>query len=62
LKLINRSKGGGKQDVDGIGFGLTLANISIELCGGKMDISSQKGKSITFKMAIPSQSALLCPS
>jgi signal transduction histidine kinase len=53
-----------KQGFDGIGFGLglTLANISIELHGGKMNISSRKGEGTTVKMAIPSQSVLTCPS
>jgi signal transduction histidine kinase len=53
-----------KQGFDGIGFGLglTLANISIELHGGKINISSRKGEGTTVKMAIPSQSVLKCPS
>jgi len=63
-EAFRQIEGGGKRGVDGIGFGLglTLANISIELHGGKMTISSQKGKGTTVKMAIPSQSALPCPS
>ena len=53
-----------KRGSDGIGFGtgLALANISIELHGGKMDISSRKGEGTMVKIVIPSQSALPCPS
>jgi signal transduction histidine kinase len=53
-----------KRGSDGIGFGtgLAFANISIELHGGKMDISSRKGEGTMVKIVIPSQSALPCPS
>jgi signal transduction histidine kinase len=45
-----------KRGSDGIGFGtgLAFANISIELHGGKMDISSRKGEGTMVKIVIPS--------
>jgi signal transduction histidine kinase len=63
-ETFSQIEGRVKQGFDGIGFGLglTLANISIELHGGKMNISSRKGEGTTVKMAIPSQSVLTCPS
>jgi len=61
---FSQTKGRVMRDFDGIGFefGLTLANISIELHGGKMNVSSRKGEGTTVKMAIPSRSALPCSS
>jgi len=61
---FSQTKGRVMRGFDGIGFefGLTLANISIELHGGKMNVSSRKGEGTTVKMAIPSRSALPCSS
>ena len=45
--------GGHTRTVGGIGLGLTLANILIELHGGRMTISSQKGLGTKVEMIIP---------
>ena len=46
-------EGGYTRSVDGIGLGLTLANMFIELHGGRINISAQKGEGTTVEMVIP---------
>ena len=61
-EAFSQVKGGCSRRVGGIGVGLSLAYIFIELHGGRMNVSSQKGEGTTVEMVIPSQSTLLCQS
>jgi signal transduction histidine kinase len=61
-EAFSQVEGGYTRSADGIGVGLTLANVFIELHGGRMNISSQKGEGTMVEMVIPGKSALPCQS
>jgi signal transduction histidine kinase len=52
-EAFRQVEGGHKRTVNGIGLGLTLSNMFIELHGGKISISTEKGQGTKVEMIIP---------
>jgi signal transduction histidine kinase len=52
-EAFRQVEGGHKRTVNGIGLGLTLSNMFIELHGGKISISTEKGKGTIVEIIIP---------
>jgi len=46
---------GGKARASGLGLGLYIAHMIVELHGGRLEVESELGKGSTFKLILPSR-------